>query len=132
MVSFRLVLALALPWVELVVTPVSGANVFYVAPEGKDVNDGRAPDRPWQTVAKVNASRFAPGDQVLFARGGEWHESLIATSSGAPGHPILYGSYGTGAKPKFWGSNVLKNADFRSAGAAIYQVPLRIRVAAVL
>lgn len=76
-------------------------DTWHVAPGGNDANDGRSPQSAWKTVAKVNATAFQPGDQVLFARGGEWRESLKASSSGAPGKPILYAAYGTGAKPKF-------------------------------
>src|SRR5204863_9536265 len=59
------------------------------------------------TVAKVNASTFQPGDKILFAAGGEWRESLKASSSGAPGKPITYDVYGTGGKPRFLGSDVV-------------------------
>src|SRR5204862_840686 len=82
------------------------ADVYHVSPEGNDANDGCSPATAWKTAAKVNASSFAPGDQILFARGGEWRESLKASSSGTAGKPIVFASYGTGAKPKFWGSDV--------------------------
>ena len=83
------------------------ADIYHVSPQGNDANDGKTPATAWKTVAKVNASAFAPGDQILFARGGEWRESLKAPSSGAPGKPIVFAAYGTGAKPKFWGSDAV-------------------------
>jgi len=83
------------------------ADIYYVSPQGNDAHDGRSPAKAWKTVAKVNATAFAPGDQILFARGGEWRESLKASSGGAPGKPIVYAATGTGAKPKFWGSDVV-------------------------
>jgi hypothetical protein len=83
------------------------ADIYYVSPQGNDANDGRSPAKAWKTVAKVSATPFAPGDQILFARGGEWRESLKASSSGAPGKPIVYAATGTGAKPKFWGSDAV-------------------------
>jgi hypothetical protein len=83
------------------------ADIYHVGPQGNDANDGRSPEKAWKTVAKVNATAFAPGDQILFARGGEWRESLKASSSGARGKPIVFAAYGTGAKPKFWGSDVV-------------------------
>lgn len=104
------------------------ADTYYVSPNGNDTSDGRSPERAWRSVAKANAVSLAPGDQVLFARGGEWRESLRASSSGAPGKPIVYGAYGSGAKPRFWGSEVLRNAEFAEAGA--YAIPSP--VAAVL
>jgi len=85
------------------------ADVYYVGPAGNDANDGRSPATAWRTVEKVNTTAFAPGDQILFARGGTWRESLKASSSGEPGKPIVYGAFGQGAKPKFWGSDVLRN-----------------------
>ncbi len=106
-------------------------DTYHVAPGGNDANDGRSPQAAWKTVAKVNAAAFQPGDQVLFARGGEWRESLKASSGGAPGKPILYAAYGTGAKPKFWGSRLLRNADFKPAGAK-FALEVVDRVAAVL
>ena len=81
------------------------ADIFYVSPSGNDDADGRSEAKAWRTAAKVNATTFSPGDQILFARGGEWRESLRASSSGAPGKPILYAAYGKGEKPKFWGSD---------------------------
>jgi hypothetical protein len=83
------------------------ADIYYVSPQGNDANDGRSPAKAWKTLAKVNATPFVPGDQILFARGGEWRESLKASSSGAPGKPIVYAAGGAGAKPKFWGSDVV-------------------------
>jgi len=85
------------------------ADVYHVSPAGNDANDGRTPATAWKTAAKVNATTFAPGDQILFARGGEWRESLKASSSGMLNKAIVYGAYGTGAKPKFWGSDVVRN-----------------------
>src|SRR5579862_6857138 len=89
----------------LVAAALVAADTYYVSPAGNDANDGRSEAKAWRTVAKVNAATFAPGDQILFARGGEWRESLKASSSGGLGKPILYGAYGSGAKPKFWGSD---------------------------
>lgn len=80
-------------------------DTTYVSPKGDDAHDGKSEAKAWRTVAKVNAAAFQPGDQILFARGGEWRESLKASSSGAPGKPIVYGAYGKGEKPKFWGSD---------------------------
>jgi hypothetical protein len=85
------------------------ADAYYVSPGGDDAKDGRSPATAWKTAAKVNSATFAPGDQILFARGGEWRESLKVSSSGAPGKPIVYAAYGSGPKPKFWGSDLVKN-----------------------
>jgi hypothetical protein len=92
----------------LVIVAALLADTYHVSPTGDDARDGRSPATAWKTVAKVNATPFKPGDQILFARGGEWHESLLASSSGEPGKPIVYAAAGTGAKPKFWGSDVVQ------------------------
>ena len=47
------------------------ATTFYVdAVGGIDANDGLSPASAWKTVAEVNGSTFAEGDQILFKRGG--------------------------------------------------------------
>jgi len=81
------------------------ADIYYVSPKGDDAHDGKSEAKAWKTVAKVNAATFAPGDQILFARGGEWRESLKASSNGAAGKPVTYGAFGKGEKPKLWGSD---------------------------
>ena len=115
------------PFLAIVALAVS--HTYYVNPGGSDANDGLTPEKPWKTVAKVNATAFAPGDQILFARGGNWRESLKASSSGAAGKPIVYAAYGDGtAKPTFWGSEILNNANFKAGGTC----PISSSVAAVL
>jgi hypothetical protein len=107
------------------------ADLYHVSPSGNDANDGRSPERAWRTVARVNAATFQPGDQILFARGGEWRESLRASSSGAPGKPIVYAAFGSGPKPKFWGSDLLPVGEFRPAGGR-FALAFPASVAAVL
>ena len=104
----------------LAFTASASATTYYVSNTGNDANDGLSPGTPWQTVAKVNGSSFMPGDQILFQRGSQWHESLDAPSNGAPGNPITFADYGSGAKPRFWGSIVLNNAGFTPVGNGIY------------
>lgn len=53
----------------------------------------------WQSVDRVKTSSLAPGDQVLFRRGGVWNEPLRVPSSGASGTPIVFGAFGTGDLP---------------------------------
>jgi hypothetical protein len=51
-------------------TPVAGSGkTYYVSPTGSDTNNGTSANTPWQTVAKVNASSFGPGDSLLFQAG---------------------------------------------------------------
>jgi hypothetical protein len=84
----------------LAFTPALYAATYYAdATLGKDTNDGLSQASPWKTIAKVNASSFAPGDSILFKKGGTWRETLTVLSSGTSGHPISFGAYGNGAAP---------------------------------
>src|SRR5579871_5989459 len=112
--------------------PLGNGQTYYVSPSGNDLNNGLSAGSPWKTLAKVNSSSFQPGDNVLFQRGGEWRESLTVPSSGAAGNPITFADYGTGAKPKFWGSVVLNNALFVPAGGGIYTYSIATVVSAAL
>jgi hypothetical protein len=100
--------------------------VYYVSPSGDDSNDGLSPVRPWRTVAKVNVTSLSPGARVLFMRGGEWREQLRPSSSGTPSNPVVFGSYGSGLRPKFWGSDVLAPASFQPVDGepSVYQVTM--------
>jgi hypothetical protein len=100
------------------VQPAAPRPTYYVSPTGDDAADGHGPLSAWRTVAKVNSTALAPGAHVLFQRGGEWHETLSVSSSGTPGAPVVFGSYGTGLKPKFWGSDVLDPSLFEPVAGA--------------
>ena len=83
----------------LSVTPLYAATYYIDATGGKDTNDGLAQTTAWKTIAKVNASSFRPGDQILFKKGETWREQLTVPSSGSAGNPITYGAFGNGALP---------------------------------
>jgi hypothetical protein len=110
----------------------AGTQTYYVSPNGNDSNDGLSSGSPWRTVARVNGASFNPGDAILFQRGGQWHESLIAPSSGSQASPITFADYGSGAKPKFWGSVVLDNSQFQSVSPGIYIYPMQSNAYSVL
>jgi parallel beta-helix repeat protein len=74
---------------------------------GSDSNSGTSPSTAWKTVARVNQASFAPGDQVLFKRGGIWREQLNISAAGMPGNPILFDAYGSGNPPAISGSDLL-------------------------
>jgi hypothetical protein len=83
-------------------TPASaaGCTTYYVSSAtGSDSNDGCSTTTPWQSLAKVNATTFAAGNQLLFAKGGSWSGELQLLGSGASGNPIVVSSYGSGAAP---------------------------------
>jgi len=83
----------------LLITFTGSAATYYVSNSGNDSKAGTTPETAWQTISKVNQSKFAPGDQILFLRDGVWIEQLIVPSSGTSGNPITFGAYGSGAKP---------------------------------
>ncbi|MFV0268843.1 MAG: right-handed parallel beta-helix repeat-containing protein [Draconibacterium sp.] len=79
------------------------AETYYVSNSGNDSNPGTSTSLPWKTLEKVNGRTFSPGDQILFNRGDEWVGTISVTSRGSSGSPIVYGAYGTGAKPVITG-----------------------------
>lgn len=78
-------------------------TVYYISNDGDDANSGTSVDAPWQSIEKVNATTFEPGDMVLFEAGDSWQleEPLHPLGSGTADAPIVIGAYGEGAKPCF-------------------------------
>jgi hypothetical protein len=111
--SFHLLSLILIPFMisifSLFCTPAFATTFYVDATNGKDINDGLSPSSPWKTIAKVNASKFNPGDQILFKRGETWREQLTVPSSGSSGNPITFGAYGSGALPVINGSNLLSS-----------------------
>lgn len=71
---------------------------------GDDTRDGLAPERAWRSIAKVNATIFAPGDRVLLRAGSAWEGvALHPKGSGTVEKPIALGRYGDGPKPALHG-----------------------------
>jgi hypothetical protein len=96
----RTIIAVAM----LVCGAAAWGTTYYVSSSlGNDGNSGTASGTPWQTLAHVNAQTFLPGDSILLRRGDVWNESLVPPSSGAPGNPISFDAYGTGAPPNLTG-----------------------------
>ncbi len=82
------------------------ATTYCVSNSGSDSNSGKATGAnctgtvsPWQTITKVNAQSFNPGDSILFQAGGAWSGTLTSTTSGNSSNSITFGSYGTGTIP---------------------------------
>jgi hypothetical protein len=83
----------------LLISLQASATNYYISNAGSDAANGLTTGTSWQTIAKVNASSFSPGDQILFKTGDTWMEQLIISSSGSAGNLITISSYGTGLKP---------------------------------
>ncbi|WP_321373604.1 LamG-like jellyroll fold domain-containing protein [uncultured Draconibacterium sp.] len=77
----------------------SYATVYYVSVNGNDANTGTSPEQAWRSLDKVNSFTPSPGDQILFARGGQWHGTVNVNVSGSSANPIIIGAYGSGSNP---------------------------------
>ena len=94
----------------LLLSSSSLAAIYYVdATNGGDTNTGLSQATPWKTIAKINNSNFSSGDQILFKCGEIWREQLTVPSSGSPGNPITFGTYGSGVFPIISGSNLISS-----------------------
>jgi len=77
---------------------VSNASFYVDSENGDDAANGLTPQTAYRSLERINAADIWPGDRVFFRRGGLWRGTLTP-KSGAEGRPVLYGTYGTGAKP---------------------------------
>jgi parallel beta-helix repeat protein len=88
----------------------AAGQVYYVDNvNGSDANSGLTEALAWKNLPRVNDATFAPGDQILFKRGGIWkglYQILIPPSSGTAAAPIVFGSYGTGDLPIIDGEGI--------------------------
>jgi hypothetical protein len=79
---------------------VKTPSSFYVdSANGSDNNPGTSPEQPWQSLAKVEATRYAPGSIIHFKRGSTWTGRLLINDSGVQGNPITFTAYGSGLPP---------------------------------
>jgi hypothetical protein len=82
----------------------TGITYYISSSGGNDDNDGLSQDQAWKTIDRINDSSLLPGDSVLFKRGDIWREQLQITWSGTEKEPITFSAYGSGEKPKIYGS----------------------------
>lgn len=94
-----LIILLALP-----ATLLAQTSYYVSSSEGNDSNAGTSTSHPWKSLEKVNSFKPSAGDKILFKRGDEWEGTLVISASGTTGNPITYGAYGTGEKPRIYGS----------------------------
>lgn len=76
----------------------AGAKVYYVSNSGNDSNSGTSPSSAWKTLDKVSSANIPSGSYVCFERGGLFRGKLTAKAG------VTYTAYGTGDKPKLYGS----------------------------
>lgn len=85
---------------ELIAFESPGNTTYYLdANNGDDENRGTRPEFAWETLARVNTSRFAPGDSILIKAGTTYEGKLWPKGTGIPGRPITIDSYGDGPPP---------------------------------
>ncbi|MBQ8818602.1 MAG: hypothetical protein IJZ83_08500 [Clostridia bacterium] len=76
----------------------AGATVYYVSNSGNDSNNGTSPSSAWKTLDKVSSANISSGSYVCFERGGIFRGKITAKAG------VTYTAYGTGDKPKLYGS----------------------------
>lgn len=72
------------------------ANYYVNSRVGDDANNGTSKENPWKSLKNLNG-KFAPGDNVLFAKGSSYTGGFIFTSSGTAEKPIVFSTYSVGA-----------------------------------
>jgi hypothetical protein len=76
------------------------STTFYVdATAGNDSLSGDAPDRAWQSLAKVSDTTFVAGDTILFKAGERFEGQFKPKGSGSEGAAIVVDMYGDGDRP---------------------------------
>ena len=75
------------------------ATNFYVSEGAAGTNSGTLAN-PWTSVASINQAVMGSGDSLLFERGKKYTSGQITITKSN----VVWGAYGTGAKPLFWGN----------------------------
>jgi hypothetical protein len=88
------------------------ANYYFSSSIGNDAYttmQARNTATPWQTTTKLNAvmSTLLQGDSVLFKCGDTFYGSINISIYGTLAMPIVFSSYGVGAKPIITGLTTL-------------------------
>ncbi|MCM2423470.1 RICIN domain-containing protein [Streptomyces sp. RKAG293] len=86
----------------------TGTAYYVNCAGGNDTAAGTSPAAAWRSLAKVGATVFAPGDQILFQRGTACAGTLAPQGSGSAGSPITVDAYGTGASPLIAGGGAAR------------------------
>ena len=91
--------------------PVDVGHTYYIdSRAGKDSNSGTSPAAAWQSLDKVNATTFQPGDKILLKSSSVFHGQLWPKGSGTEDHPIIIDMYGGGVKPVISGEGKVEDA----------------------
>lgn len=77
-----------------------GRNYYYISADGDDNNDGKTPDTPIRSIARMGGIPVESGTRFLFRRGDKFRLEHPVCLRGGVG----YGAYGVGDKPILTGS----------------------------
>jgi hypothetical protein len=83
-----------------------GTTYFVDSVGGNDSNSGTNIAAPWQSLAKLNATTFQSGDNILLKAGSIWTGQLHPLGSGDYNAQITIDMYGSGAKPVINGGGI--------------------------
>lgn len=98
---------------------------YYVSNAGLDANSGTAPSAPWQTITKVNATTFQPGDVIVFRRGDTFYGSLLIKGVRSQDQrKVTVGAYGTGPMPKLSRYKIAKSTSWVNHSGNIWKIDL--------
>ena len=95
-------------------------TTYYVSNDGNDSNNGKTPQTAIKTIDKVNQLSLNAGDAVLFRCGDTFRTGTCINL--ARNKAVTFSAYGTGAKPKIYGSvkNYANKSDWTSTDAKIW------------
>lgn len=106
--------------ITIILSQIADATTYYLSLKGNDSYEGTKPAITWKSIERINKARIMPGDSVLFQRGEIFRGNLIAAPGSSDGY-ITYGAYGSGEKPKIYGSlQRNKPSDWTSEGNNIW------------
>ncbi len=102
----------------------NATNYYFSSVFGNDsrtVAQATNASTPWKTLSKLNSfmSSLQYGDSILFKRGEKFDGAIIIANSGSVSLPIVFGAYGSGAKPIINGFSSLSK--WASIGNNIYE-----------
>lgn len=92
--------------------------------DSRSSTEAQSSATPWKTIDKLNAisSVLKGGDRIFFKSGDVFYGTIRISRSGATGSPILFTSYGTGAKPII--TSLIRATNWVSIGSGLYQADL--------
>ncbi|MDP9827661.1 galactose-binding domain-containing protein [Kineosporia succinea] len=97
--------------------PYGGTDYYIDATGGRDTANGTSTQTAWKSLAKANATTFAPGDRILLKAGEQWDdEQLWPKGSGREGKPITISAYGQARTRPYIATNGNVPSPFRADG----------------